>query len=139
MTIEIDEAVKKIEQYVKAHFTDAPLAYDNEPAIQRTAPYVRLAIRFGDAEPNFDSTFERRVGVAMAVVRVPRGMGSILPHTLARKVARVLNYRSIDGVRLSAANFVDAGIVGENLDQDAGWYQVNVNVPFFIEQYNPTE
>lgn len=134
-----DEAVAAIQQYFAANWATTQVAYGNEPPVERVEPFIRLSVQVGDSMPNLDSTYTRTVGLAMISARVPKGAGDLSAWTLAQNAADVIQLKSIgtvpNKIRLTSAGFVDAGIIGDALETDAGWYQVNANVPFWFERH----
>jgi hypothetical protein len=133
--MEIDEAIRAIEKRVAANYTDAPLAFDNEPPTERRDPFVRVSVQTGDTFPNLDSTFERSGGLVFLSAIVPKGRGDLLAWRMARQVARTLTYKTFDGVRCRHATFQNLGLLSDALETDSGWFQVNAVVPFWFENY----
>jgi hypothetical protein len=129
------EAIKAIQQQFAAGFSGAQIAYDNEPPVERDAEFVRLSIQLGNSTPNLDSSFERTTGVAFISAIVPKGVGDIRAWALAKDAADVLRYKTFGGVRLTSASYTNVGIIGDALEQDSGWYQINVSIPFWFEHY----
>lgn len=131
----VAQAVKSIQQRFAANFSASEIAYDNEPPTERDEPFVRFSIQVGPTNPNLDSGFERTTGVVFISAIVPKGRGDIEAWSLAEQCALVLKYKTFDGVRLTSADFTNVGILGDALEQDSGWFQINVSIPFWFENY----
>ena len=129
------QATQQICDYLVANYAAAPLAFDNEPPIQRTDPYVRVSVLIGDSQANLDSTFKRTVGVLMLTARVLKGSGNLRALSLAEQAANIIELRTVGGVRLQTATYMNFGIVGDALEVDAGWHQVVASIPFWFERY----
>jgi hypothetical protein len=131
----IVEAATAIAARFGANFSAAPIAYENEPPTQRVDPHVRLSVQAGEPTPSLDSGYERTRGVVFIQCLVPKGKGDLLAWNIAEQAAAVFRYATFDGVRMTSASFTNVGILGDALEQDAGWHQVNVSVPFWIERF----
>lgn len=129
------EAVRAIQQQFAASFVATQIAYDNEPVVERSEPYVRITINFGETSPNLDSSYERSRGIVWLIVRVPKGRGDLIAWDLAEQCAAALRYKTFSGVRLTSADTTNVGILGDALEQDSSWFQINVTIPFWIERY----
>lgn len=134
--MEIDDAIKAIEKKINVGFGSVvPVAFDNEPPIERKDPFLRVSFQTGDTMTNLDSSFERTGGIVFLSAIVPKGRGDLLAWSLARQAARVLAYKTFDGVRLTCASFQNVGVLSDNLEIDSGWFQVNATIPFWFENY----
>lgn len=129
------ETVRTLQQHFSATFTEASVVFDNAPISDQNSAFVHFSVQVGESQPNLDSTFVRTVGVAFAVIKVPKGLGDLVAWDLAEKAAAVLELRTVGSIRLTSAGFLNAGIVGDSLQEDSGWYQINVTVPFWFEHY----
>jgi hypothetical protein len=126
---------KKFKTDFEASTPGVAIEFDNDPSVARVDPYVKLTIQVGPTNPSLDSGFERTTGIAMVLARVPKGNGDILAWSIAEQAALVLKYKTFDGVRLTSADFTNVGILGDALEIDTGWFQINVVVPWWIENY----
>lgn len=131
----IIQAVQAISNRFSANFTAAPIVFENGPPVEMVNPHVRLSVQAGDSMPSLDSGYERTTGIVYVQVLVPKGLGDLRAWNIAEAAAAVLRYQTFDGVRLTSATFTNVGILGDALEQDAGWHQVNVSVPFWIERF----
>lgn len=133
------QAIRALEQYFVANYSATPIEMPNGPAVERTEPFIRLTVQVGDSMPNLDSTFKRTVGRVSAQALVPKGGGNLRAWDMAHAAANVLEFKQVGSgsskVRLTSASFLDAGLVGDALQIDADFYQVNVSVPFWFEEY----
>ncbi len=133
--MEIDQVQIALEQYFATNFVGWPIEFENDPIVARSDPYVRFSVQWGPSMPSLDSSYKRMTGVAYAVCRTPKGTGSILPTQMANAAAKVLELRQVGGVNLSSADVTNLGLLGDQLQIDAGWTQMNVAVPFWFDSY----
>lgn len=130
------DAVREIQKKFASDFTLCQIAYDNEPVAERVNSFVRISVNMGPGNPNLDSSFERTTGIVFLQAIVPKGRGDLEAWSLAETAAEVLTYKTFSGVRLTSADYTNVGLLGDALQQDSGWYQINVAIPFWIEHYN---
>ena len=132
---ELDQAVVLIQKQISSNWTETPILFDNDPVTNQEDPHLRVSCQIGETQPNLDSSFERTRGIAFLQVIVPKGRGDLVAWGIAKRAAKLLKYKTLGGVRLTSASFTNVGILGDALEQDSGWFQINVSVPFWFEDY----
>lgn len=129
----VDAAVKALCDHFIATYNSSAIEFDNGPVRPLDDPHVKFTVQVGRSQPNLDSTYKRTVGVVIVRVMIPKGAGDLIGWSLAKSVAAALELRTVSGISLTSADFVNAGLLGDQLEEDAGWYQINVNVPFWFD------
>lgn len=131
--MEVHTAVKTLTDHFIANYLATPVEFDNGPVQPLDEPHVKFTVQVGNSQPNLDSKYKRTVGVVIVRVMVPKGAGDLIGWQIANSVRAALELRTVGGVSLTSADYINAGLLGDQLEQDAGWYQINVNVPFWFD------
>lgn len=129
----VDTAVKTLADHFISQFSAVPIEFDNGPVSPLDEPHVKFTVQVGKSQPNLDSTYKRTVGVVIVRVMIPKGAGDLIGWQIAKSVVAALELRTVGGISLTSADYVNAGLLGDQLEEDAGWYQINVNVPFWFD------
>lgn len=129
MTLEAERIA--IESRFNTNWTTTTKAFDNIPFKPPTNGdgWARLTILDGKSDQvslNTDPT-HRRVGVITVQIFVPKGTGTITVRTYADSIAAIFRNAVFSGIVCRSPFLVRVGQTGE-------WYQMNVIVPFFIDE-----
>jgi hypothetical protein len=131
---------------VEQRFTTAwaaatPIAYENVPFLEPGADagtdpqsaassWVRITVREGDEETVTVGNIAkvRVVGMVFIDVFSPMGIGTATPRGYAETAAQIFRRVFVDGVQFRAPMVVALGDRGE------GWWQIQVQVPFWWDR-----
>lgn len=112
--------------------TTTEVLYDNMTRVpERGTPWVRLTINEGQSNiiGIADTNLYRNLGVIIVQVFVPEGQGTASARQLADQAAAIFRGAQFgSGITCRAPQLANIGVID-------GWYQINVSVPFFRDEY----
>ncbi|HTV69805.1 MAG TPA: hypothetical protein VMF90_14820 [Rhizobiaceae bacterium] len=131
------EVYTAVHDHLEAGFTDAPLVFENEDAPLPDTPAALVKVEmFGDIyqQETIGAPGEnlwRETGTILMRVLVPRGSGTIVARTHARKLVDLFREVEVDGIRFGVGS-IAAGEPGES---DGNYFVMEASVEFARDDY----